>query len=46
MILKINIFSFYNNTIIKGREGEDGAKELDDVIEMIFNTKNRYILIK
>jgi uncharacterized protein (DUF1800 family) len=28
--------SFYNNTLIKGRAGEDGAKELDDLLEMIF----------
>ena len=37
--------SFYNNTIIKGREGEDGAKELDDVIEMIFNTDESAIYL-
>ena len=37
--------SFYNNTIIKGREGEDGAKELDDVIEMIFNTEESAIYL-
>ena len=30
--------SFYNNTKIYGRQGEDGTKELDDVIKMIFNT--------
>ncbi len=28
--------AFYNNTIIKGRAGEDGANELDDLLEMIF----------
>ncbi|MDN3658844.1 DUF1800 domain-containing protein [Ferruginibacter paludis] len=30
--------AFYGNTIIKGRAGEDGAYELDDLIEMIFAT--------
>lgn len=28
--------AFYNNTIIKGRKGPDGALELDDLINMIF----------
>jgi uncharacterized protein (DUF1800 family) len=28
--------SFYGNKIIKGRTGVDGAKELDDLIDMIF----------
>ena len=28
--------AFYNNTIIKGRKGVDGANELDDLINMIF----------
>lgn len=28
--------AFYNNTIIKGRKGADGALELDDLINMIF----------
>jgi uncharacterized protein (DUF1800 family) len=28
--------AFYNNSIIKGRAGEEGAKELDDLVEMIF----------
>lgn len=28
--------SFYNNKVIKGRSGEDGASEVDDMIEMIF----------
>ena len=37
--------SFYNNTKIYGREGEDGAKELDDVIEMIFNTDESAIYL-
>jgi len=36
---------FYGNKIIKGREGEDGAKELDDVIEMIFNTEESAIFL-
>lgn len=28
--------SFYNNKLIKGRTGADGAKEVDDLIEMLF----------
>lgn len=28
--------SFYNSTLIKGRKGDDGAKELNDLIDMIF----------
>ena len=28
--------SFYENTIIKGQEGQDGAQELDDLLDMIF----------
>ncbi len=28
---------FYNNTIIKGRKKEEGAQELDDLINMIFS---------
>ena len=28
--------SFYNNRIIKGRTGADGAKELDELLDMIF----------
>ena len=28
--------SFYDNTIIKGKEGDAGAKELQEVIDMIF----------
>jgi uncharacterized protein (DUF1800 family) len=31
--------SFYNNKIIKGRTGLDGVKELDDLIDMIFEQK-------
>lgn len=30
--------SFYNNTIITGRTGANGALELDDMLAMIFNT--------
>jgi uncharacterized protein (DUF1800 family) len=30
--------AFYNNTVIKGRLGNDGAQELDDMLDMIFNT--------
>ncbi|MDB4495625.1 DUF1800 domain-containing protein [Flavobacteriaceae bacterium] len=37
--------SFYNNSKIYGREGDDGAKELDDVIEMIFNTNESAIYL-
>jgi uncharacterized protein (DUF1800 family) len=28
--------AFYNNTVIKGRSGADGAQELDDMLDMIF----------
>ncbi len=28
--------AFYNNTIIKGRKGPDGAAELDELLDMIF----------
>jgi uncharacterized protein (DUF1800 family) len=31
--------SFYNNTIIKGKSGEVGKGELQEVIDMIFNTE-------
>jgi len=30
--------AFYNDTVIKGRTGADGAKELDDLVDMIFTT--------
>lgn len=30
---------FYGNTVIKGRTGNDGAKELDDLLTMIFKTQ-------
>ncbi len=29
---------FYNNTKITGKSGEDGAQELDEMLDMIFNT--------
>jgi uncharacterized protein (DUF1800 family) len=29
--------AFYNNTLIRGRSGTEGAKELDDLLTMIFN---------
>jgi uncharacterized protein (DUF1800 family) len=29
--------AFYNNTLIRGRAGTEGAKELDDLLTMIFN---------
>ena len=29
--------AFYGNRVIKGRKGQDGMKELDDVIDMIFS---------
>jgi uncharacterized protein (DUF1800 family) len=31
--------AFYGNRVIKGREGQDGEKELDEAIDMIFSTK-------
>jgi uncharacterized protein (DUF1800 family) len=31
--------AFFNNEIIKGREGMEGANEVDDLIEMIFKRK-------
>jgi len=37
--------SFYGNKTIRGREGEDGANELNDVIEMIFNTEESAIYL-
>jgi hypothetical protein len=30
--------AFYGNRIIKGRKGQDGKKELDEAIDMLFNT--------
>ena len=30
--------AFYGNRIIKGRKGQDGKKELDEAIDMIFST--------
>jgi uncharacterized protein (DUF1800 family) len=29
--------SFYNNTVIKGKSGSDGANELDELLDMIFD---------
>jgi hypothetical protein len=31
--------AFFNNEVIKGKSGEDGAKETDELIEMIFKKK-------
>lgn len=30
--------AFYNNTVIKGKTGDDGKKELDEMLDMIFAT--------
>jgi uncharacterized protein (DUF1800 family) len=30
--------AFYGNRVIKGRKGQDGKKELDEAIDMLFNT--------
>lgn len=30
--------AFYKNTVIKGRTGAEGEKELDELVDMIFNT--------
>ena len=37
--------SFYNNKLIKGRTGVDGAKEVDDILDMLFvqNELSMYI---
>lgn len=37
--------SFYNNKVIVGKSGADGASELDELLDMIFNTDEmpRYI---
>lgn len=37
--------AFYNNKIIKGRTGVDGAKEVDDIVDMLFtqNELSMYI---
>ncbi len=37
--------SFYGNKIIRGREGDDGANELNDVISMIFETDETAIYL-
>ncbi len=36
---------FYKNTVIKGRVGEEGANELDDLLDMIFDNQevSKYI---
>jgi len=31
--------AFYNNIVIKGRTGDAGAQELDELVDMIFGTK-------
>jgi len=36
---------FYGNRVIKGRTGKDGAKELEDIIDMIFNTEESAIYL-
>ena len=46
MILEINIFLILQNKIIKGKDRRGGAKELKEVINMIFKQKNRYLYIK
>jgi len=40
--------SFYNNRIIQGRKGKDGALELDDMLDMIFEQEevSRFICRK
>ena len=37
--------AFYNNTVITGRSGAGGANELDDLINMIFATKESAMFI-
>ena len=37
--------SFYNNTIIIGKTGVDGAKELDDMLNMIFQQQEMALFI-
>ncbi len=37
--------SFYNNTIITGQSGSAGANELDELLNMIFNTQQAAVLI-
>ena len=37
--------SFYNNKIIQGREGPEGAEELQEVIDMLFDTEENSIYI-
>lgn len=37
--------SFYNNTVIRGRSGQEGAEELAEVIDMLFETEESCIYI-
>jgi len=37
--------SFYGNKVIKGREGSDGAQELDELLDMIFDTDESALYI-
>lgn len=37
--------SFYNNTIVKGRKGDEGAQELDDLLNMIFDQEEVSLFI-
>ena len=37
--------SFYSNTVIRGRAGEEGAEELAEVIDMLFDTEESSIYI-
>ena len=37
--------SFYGNKVIKGREGESGAEELQEVVDMLFETDENAIYI-
>lgn len=37
--------SFYNNKVIKGREGPEGAEELQEVVDMLFDTNENSIYI-
>lgn len=38
--------SFYKNTVIKGKTGDGGAKELDELLEILFSTEelSRFII--
>lgn len=37
--------AFYNNTIITGRSGDEGAKELDDLLDMLFKQDEAALFI-